>query len=170
MLIHCKICQREFDWDPLQKLRQQAWRGLCPDCLFLCKQQRQPAGLEKMILCILHEHLLKRHAVDEKLFINWKNMPNLSQNGIPQFWSESIFGDFLECRYAVHYICGGNKEQIVEFGKKLRAAFDEKSKCFLLDSRHLSFQIKEITEVERPEGNPSIKQYCCMIILSPNAT
>ena len=131
MLIHCKICQREFDWDPLQKLRQQAWRGLCPDCLFLCKQQRQPAGPEKMILRILHEHLMKRHSVDEKLFIDWKNMPDLAKNGIPKFWSESIFGDFLECRYNVHYICGGNKEQVVDFGQKLQAAFDEKSRCFL---------------------------------------
>lgn len=169
MLIHGNSFQYEFVRRQKHQPRQQAWRGLCPDCLFLCKRQHQPAGPEKMILRILHEHLLKRHAVNEKLFIDWKNMPPLSKNGIPKFWSESIFGDFLECRYAVHYICGGNKEQVVDFGKKLRAAFDEKSKCFLLDSRHLSFQIKEITEVERPEGNPSIKQFCCIINLRPNA-
>ena len=170
MLIQCKICQREFDWDPQQKLSQQAWRGLCPDCLFLCKQQRQPAGPEKMILRILHEHLLKRHTVDEKLFIDWKNMPDLAKNGIPRFWSESIFGDFLECRYAVHYICGGNKEQVVDFGKKLLAAFSTQSQCFPLDSGHLSFIVTDVTEVERPEHNPSIRQFCGIIRLTPNAT
>lgn len=169
MLIHCKICQREFDWNPQQKLRQQAWRGLCPDCIFLCKQQLQPDGPEKMILRILHEHLLKRHAVDEKRFIDWKSRQKLAPNVIPKFWSENIFGNFLEGWYSVTYICGGNKEQVIEFGKKLQAAFDEQSRCFLFDSRHLSFHIKE-TKIECPTDNPSIGMYYAMIKLKPNAT
>ena len=65
MLIKCNICHRETE-QTVVKQKHYAYNLLCPECLFLSKQQKQPPGLEKMILRILHEYLVKQEVVSKK--------------------------------------------------------------------------------------------------------
>ena len=164
MLIRCKICQREFAFDPSVKLRGGREKGLCPDCLFLCRRQNQLEGPEKTILRILHEHLVRQGVANEKSFVHWKDIRlSPAMRNPPRFWSESIFGFFLKRWYVVTYISGGNREQVAAFSKKLHEIFtpgsDDKRLDFPFDSGHLSFHVRGISEVERPENNPSVRQF-----------
>ena len=123
MPTQCKICRREFDYDPRVKLRHGHEQGLCPDCLFLCRRQNQLEGPEKTILRVLHEQLVRQGVADEKCFVLWNSMPNLAMPNPPRFWSESIFGSFLKRQYVVTYVAGGNRERIAAFAKDLHAVF-----------------------------------------------
>ena len=124
MLIRCKICQREFSPEPRKKLHGNHEQGLCTECLFLCRQQNQPKGPEKMILLILHEYLVRHDVAGEKIFVRWRDMPILSNRPLQNFWTEAAFGFFLQRRYVVTYVAGGTLEHIATFDKKLYAAFD----------------------------------------------
>ena len=62
MIIKCNICHRETEQTAV-KQKHYAYSHLCPECLFFAKQQKQPSGPEKMILRILHEHLIKHKVV-----------------------------------------------------------------------------------------------------------
>ena len=163
MLLQCKICRREFDYDPRVKLRHGHEQGLCPDCLFLCRRQNQLEGPEKTILRILHEHLVRQGVADKKSFVLWDSMPNLAMPNPPRFWSESIFGFFLKRQYMVTYVTGGNQDQVAAFAKNLHAVFapdsDDNRLDFPFDSGHLSFHVEEIVEEKRPENNPSVRQF-----------
>ena len=163
MLSQCKICRREYTPDPRVRLRGGREQGLCPDCLFLCRRQNQLEGPEKTILRVLHGHMVRHGVADEKSFVPWRNMPSPAMCNPPKFWSESIFGFFLKRWYAVTYITGGNREQVASFRKKLHAVFapdsDENQRDFLFNPGHLSFHVVGITEVKRPENNPSVGQF-----------
>ena len=147
-------------------------RELCPECLLLCRRQRQPGGPETMILHALHQYLIDRSVVEERRFVAWKAMPNLACSNTPKFWSECIFGDFLTRSYAVTYVYGGNKEQVAAFGREIQAVFAlnvrENTNRFPLDSGHLFFQVDNVAEVKRPENNPSIGQFCVKVSIVPN--
>ena len=170
MPMHCKICQRDFEEVPNRKVPN-AQRGLCSECLLLCRRQRQINGPEKMILHILHQYLVNQGVVDEKCFVHWKAMPNLVAHPMPKFWSESIFGDFLECTYWVTYIDGGSKEEVANFARKIRAAFasheHENNNCFRFSTGHLFFRVVSIVEEKRPENNLSVKQFCAKVSICP---
>lgn len=163
MPTQCKICRREFDYDPRVKLRHGHEQGLCPDCLFLCRRQNQLEGPEKTILRILHEHLVSQGVADEKSFVLWNNMPGFAMRNPPRFWSESIFGFFLKRQYVVTYVAGGNRERVAAFAKDLHAVFapasDDNRLDFLFDSGHLSFHAGGVAEVKRPENNPAVRQF-----------
>jgi hypothetical protein len=165
MLIKCNICRRETEQTAV-KQKHYAYSLLCPECLFLAKQQKQPAGPEKMILRILHEHLIKHKVVTEKKFVVWKWMPDFRDKKCPVFWAECIFGDFLERRYQVSYLMKENIEIAEKFGAALRNAFDEKQGGFNLfefDSKHLSFSVTDIFQIKRDEKIPGLIQYCCVV-------
>ena len=164
MIIKCKICHRETEADLKQK--KNAYRSLCPECLFLAKQQNQPSGPEKMILRILHEHLIKQKVIAEKKFSVWKTMPDFRDEKCPDFWTESIFGNFLQHEYRVSYLFKGSVESAKKFAFSLNAAFDEKqegSNFFEFDSKHLSFSVTDIFQIERDEKIPGLIQYCCVV-------
>ena len=171
MPIRCKICQRDFKAEPRRKATH-SQRELCPECLQLCRRQRQPGGPETIILHTLHQYLIARGLVEEKRFVIWKAMPNLACSNTPKFWSESIFGDFLNRTYAVTYVYGGNKEQVAVFGRKIQIVFAsnvrENTNRFHFESDHLFFQVDDVAEVKRPENNPSIGQFCVKISIVPN--
>ena len=170
MPIRCKICQRDFEAEPRRK-GPASQRELCPECLQLCRRQRQPGGPETIILHALHQYLIGRGLVEEKRFVSWKAMPNLACSNTLRFWSESIFGDFLNRAYAVTYVYGGNKEQVAAFGKKLQAVFAlnarENTNRFPFEAGHLFFQVDNVVEEKRPENNPSIGQFCIKISIVP---
>ena len=163
MPIRCKICQRDFEAEPVRR-GANSLRELCSECLLLCRRQRQPGGPETMILHALHQYLIARGVVEERRFVAWKAMPDLACSNTPKFWSECIFGDFLERSYVVTYVYGGNKEQVAAFGRKIQAAFTlnvrENTNRFPLGPGHLIFQVDNVAEAKRPENNPSIGQYC----------
>lgn len=163
MLIHCKICQREFLPDPKKKLHGNCERGLCPECLFLCRQQNQPPGPEKMILRILREYLVRHGVADEKSFVRWNDMPASSDRFPSFFWTESIFGFFLERRYEITYLAGGSRERVAAFNQKLCVAFDPKARDlqpgFPFDAGHMRFYVKGIAEVKRPECKRPFGQF-----------
>ncbi len=164
MMIPCRICHRETELDLKQK--NHACRGLCPDCLFLAKQQNQPSGPEKMILRILHEHLLNCKVVESKTFTLWRTMPDFREKNSPCFWTESIFGSFLERKYAVDYLMKERMETAARFGTALRDAFDESkggTNRFEFDSKHLGFSVTDIFKIERDERIPGLVQYRCII-------
>lgn len=171
MRLRCAICQREFECDPRPKRRlANAVKGFCPACFFLYRQQRQPAGPEKMILRILHEHLLRCGAAEERFFRSWNDQPNLLGRGkLPKYWTESIFGDFEKRSYWVDYICcGGSREASVEFGERLRRAFAPRNgevPRFTMDPGNLAIAVDEFREVPRPEFNSAVRQYSCHISL-----
>ena len=125
MIIKCNICHRETE-QTLVKQKHYAYSMLCPECLFLAKQQKQPAGPEKMILRILHEHLIKHKVVTEKKFSVWKTMPDFRDKKCPAFWTESIFGDFLKRQYQLSYLMKENIE-IAENSERLYAMLLMKS-------------------------------------------
>lgn len=165
MTISCKICRRETELDPKQK--NYDYRELCPECRFLVKQQNQPPGPEKMILRILHEHLVKCGVVDPKKFRVWRTMPDFRDKNAPAFWTESIFGNFLKRRYAVDYLMKDSIGTAAKFGAALRDAFDESkggTALFEFDSKHLAFSVSDFIEVERDEKiPPGVVQYCGLI-------
>ena len=171
MEIRCKICQRDFEAETARKATN-SQRELCPECLLLCRRQRQPGGPETIILHTLHQHLIARGVVEEKRFVTWKAMPNLAGPNTPRFWSESIFGDFLKRTYVVTYVYGGSKEQVAAFGRKIKAVFAsnvrENTNCFPFEYGHLFFQVDDVAEQKRPENNPSIGQFCVKISIVPN--
>ena len=170
MPIRCKICQRDFKAEPRRKATH-SQRELCPECLQLCRRQRQPVGPETIILHTLHQYLIGRGVVEEKRFVTWNAMPNLACTNTPKFWSESIFGDFLNRTYAVTYVYGGNKEQVAAFSRKIQTVFTlnvrENTTRFFLESDHLFFQVDDVAEEKRPENNPSIGQFCVKISIVP---
>ena len=164
MIVKCNICHRETEADLKQK--KNAYRSLCPDCLFLAKQQKQPPGPEKIILRILHEHLIKRKVFAEKKFSAWKTMPDFRDKQCPDFWTESIFGDFLQHKYQVSYLVKGSVDTAKEFAFSLKAAFNEEqggSNLFEFYSKHLSFSVTDIFQIERDEKIPGLVQYCCVV-------
>ena len=165
MIIKCNICHRETE-QTLVKQKHYAYSMLCPECLFLAKQQKQPLGPEKMILRILHAHLINRKVVAENKFVFWKNMPYFRDKKCPDFWTESIFGDFLERKYLVSYLMKENIAIAEKFGAALRNAFDEKqngTNIFEFDSKHLSFSVTSVFPIERDEKIPGLVQYVCMV-------
>ena len=165
MIIKCNICHRETEQTPV-KQKHYAYSMLCPECLFLAKQQKQPSGPEKMILRILHAHLINRKVVVENKFAVWKNMPDFRDKKCPDFWTESIFGDFLERKYQVSYLMKENIEIAEKFGAALRNAFDEKqgnSNLFEFDSKHLSFTVTAVFPIKRDEKIPGLVQYGCVV-------
>ena len=164
MPMHCKICQRGFDVETVRK-GPVSQRELCPECLHLCRRQRQPSGPETIILHFLHQCLIAKGVVKEKQFVTWNDMPNLACPNTPKFWSESIFGDFLNRTYAVTFVYGGNKEQVAAFGRAIQT---ENKHRYPLESDHLFFQVDDVAEVKRPENNPSIGQFCVKISIVPN--
>ena len=171
MRLRCTICQREFECDPRPKRRlANAVKGFCPECFFLYRQQRQLAGPEKMILRILHEHLLRCGAAEEKFFRDWHDQPDPRGRGkLPKYWVESIYGDFEKCSYWVDYICcGGSREKSAEFGGKLGRALaprDGEPLHFTMDTGNLVLAIDEFREEPCPEFNPAVRQYMCHISL-----
>ena len=165
MLIKCNICHRETE-QTVVKQKHYAYNLLCPDCLFLAKQQKQPAGPEKMILRILHEYLVKQKVVSENKFVIWKWMPDFRDKKCPDFWAECIFGDFLKREYQVSYIFKGSVETAKEFAVSLQTAFDEaqgNSNLFEFDSKHLAFSVTSVFQIERDEKIPGLVQYCCVV-------
>ena len=171
MPICCKICQRVVEAEPKRK-GTKSQRELCPECLLLCRRQRQPGGPETIILKTLHQYLIARGVVEERRFVTWNAMPDLRVILTQKFWSESIFGDFLTRTYAVTYVYGGNKEQVADFGRKIQAVFAlnerENTNRFPFESGHLFFQVDNVAEVKRPENNHSIGQFCVKISIVPN--
>ena len=165
MIVQCNICHRETVQTAV-KQKHYAYNSLCPECLFLAKQQKQPLGPEKMILRILHEHLTKQKVLTEEKFAVWKWMPDFRDKKCPDFWAECIFGDFLERKYGVSYLFKGSVETAKEFASSLKAAFDEKqggSNLFEFDSRHLAFAVTDIFQIVRDEKIPGLVQYCCVV-------
>ena len=165
MIIKCNICHRETEQTDV-KQKHYAYSLLCPECLFLAKQQKQPPGPEKMILRILHEYLIKHKVVTEKKFSVWKTMPDFRDKKCPAFWTECISGDFLECQYRVSYLMKENIEIAEKFGTALRNAFDEKqgnSNLFEFDSKHLSFSVTSVFPIKRDEKIPGLVQYVCVV-------
>ena len=65
MMIKCNICHRKAE-QTVVKQKHYAYNLLCPECLFLARQQKQSAGPEKMILRILHKYLVKQEVVSKK--------------------------------------------------------------------------------------------------------
>lgn len=165
MLIKCNICHRETEQTAV-KQKHYAYDSLCPECLFLAKQQKQTSGPEKMILRILHEHLLKQKVVTENRFVVWKWMPDFRDKKCPDFWAECISGDFLEREYRVSYLFKGSIETAKAFAVSLQAAFDETqgvSNLFEFDSKHLAFSVTSIFQIKRDEKIPGLVQYCCVV-------
>ena len=130
MLIKCNICHRETE-QTVVKQKHYAYNLLCPECLFLAKQPKQPAGPEKMILRILHEYLVKQKVVSEQKFVIWKWMPDFRDKKCPDFWAECIFGDFLKREYQ----CGGIGKTVSPFSlpEKYYKIRDTRSRCLLPD-------------------------------------
>ena len=165
MLIKCNICHRETEQTAV-KQKHYAYNSLCPECLFLARQQKQPPGPEKMILRILHEHLLKQKVVAENRFVVWKWMPDFRDKKCPDFWAECISGDFLERQYRVSYLFKGSIETAKAFSVSLQAAFDETqggSNLFEFDSKHLAFSVTSIFQIKRDEKIPGLVQYCSVV-------
>ena len=165
MLIKCNICHRETEQTGV-KQKHYAYNLLCPECLFLAKQQKQPAGPEKMILRILHEYLVKQKVVSEQKFVVWKWMPDFREKNCPDFWAECISGDFLEGEYRVSYLFKGSVEAAKEFALSLQTAFDEahdNTNLFEFDSKHLAFSVTSVFQIERDEKIPGLVQYCCVV-------
>ena len=164
MRIVCEICRREMEADP--KRKKIAGRELCPECLFLARQRNQPAGPEKMILRILHEHLIRKKVAVENRFSVWRYQPDFRDGNCPPYWTESIFGDFLKCGYDVTYPVKDSPENAEKFGTALRGAFDESSggsSVFEFDPGHLAFSVAGVCRVERQENIPGVAQYCCRV-------
>ena len=160
MLIKCNICHRETEQTPV-KQKHNAYNSLCPECLFLARQQKQPPGPEKMILRILHEHLIKQKVVTEKKFVVWKWMPDFRDKKCPDFWAECISGDFLERKYLVSYLLKDSVDAAKLFMRSLEAAFDEAqdgTNLFEFDSRHLAFSVTSVFKIERDEKIPGLIQ------------
>ena len=105
-----------------------------------------------MILRILHEYLVRNNVADEKSFVRL-NMPIPSEYS--HFWTEDIVGFFLLRWYVVTYFVHGNRDQVVEFNKKLHSAFDPVShdiqRDFFFDSNHLRFHVEKVVEGELSE-------------------
>ena len=165
MQIKCNICRRETEQTAVRQ-KHYAYSLLCPECLFLAKQQKQPPGPEKMILRILHEHIVKSKVVEESKFSQWKTMPDFRDKKCPAFWTECIFGDFLERKYGVSYLMKDDIKKAENFGTALSKAFDEKQggiNIFEFDSKHLAFSVTTVFKINRDEKIPGLVQYCCTI-------
>ena len=93
-------------------------------------------------------------------------MPDFRDEKCPDFWTESIFGNFLQHEYRVSYLFKGSVESAKKFAFSLKAAFDEEqggSNLFEFDSKHLAFSVTDIFQIERDEKIPGLVQYCCVV-------